>query len=62
MELEELRPHWRSVRSSNHRTSLSEEALSELLPNERSLFQRVLLRASRHIGVFGFLLVCCHGC
>ncbi len=62
MELEELRNHWRALRSADNQFLLSEEELGALLPDRKPLFQRVLLKTSRFVGFYGFLFVCCHGC
>ena len=62
MELEELRTHWHALRSAGSEGSLSEEELGALLPDSRPLFQRLLLKASRYVAIYGFLFVCCSGC
>lgn len=62
MELEELRAHWHTLRSANSDFELSEEELGTLLPNGRPLFQRILLKTSHYVGVYGLLFICCSGC
>ena len=62
MELEELRSHWRALRSANRGFELSEEELEMLLPDSRPSFQRLLLKTSRYVGVYGLLFICCQGC
>ncbi|MGB3779525.1 MAG: hypothetical protein WA960_14285 [Tunicatimonas sp.] len=62
MELEELRTHWHALRSADSEFLLSEEELSALLPDSRPLFQRILLKTSRYVAVYGFLFICCSGC
>jgi hypothetical protein len=62
MELEELRAHWHALRSANSDFELSEEELGALLPDSRLPFQRILLKTSRYVGVYGLLFICCSGC
>ena len=62
MELEELRTHWNALRSADSEFSLSEEELGALLPDSRPLFQRILLKTSHYVGVYGLLFICCSGC
>ncbi len=62
MELEELRTHWHALRSVGSEGSLSEEELGALLPDSRPLFQRILLKTSHYVGVYGLLFICCSGC
>lgn len=62
MELEELRNHWHALRSADDELLLSEDELGALLPDGRPLFQRILLKTSHYVGIYGFLFVCCHSC
>lgn len=63
MELDELQSHWNHFRTAHEPEVVPEDTLYDMLPAEgRSPFWQLLLKASRYVGVYGSLLICCHGC